>query len=98
MVNHDLNEKIKSRRIKLKEASQKLKGALGTDFGLGKLLGVNNFPEGYNGLHEWFYNVLLTGTNSVPIQSLWLVYFTNIPIGGPSVIPDVKQFENKGWM
>jgi len=27
--------------------------------------------------HEWFYNVILTSANSVPIQSLWVAFFTN---------------------
>lgn len=27
--------------------------------------------------HEWFYNVILTSANSVPIQSLWVAFFVN---------------------
>lgn len=27
--------------------------------------------------YEWFYNVLLTSANSVPIQSLWVAFFAN---------------------
>ena len=27
--------------------------------------------------YEWFYNVILTSANSVPIQSLWVAFFVN---------------------
>ena len=31
----------------------------------------------YKGFYEYFYNVLLASANSVPIQSLWISFFTN---------------------
>ena len=74
----------------LGNASRRLRGAVGTDFGLGNAIGANGFPSDYSGLTEWFYNVLLTSTNSVPIQSLWLVYFDRII---PSNV-DIKIYEN----
>ena len=34
-------------------------------------------PFSFRSLHEWFFNVILTSANSVPIQSLWVAFFTN---------------------
>lgn len=42
-------------------------------------------------LHEWFYKAILTQINSVPIQSLWLAFFTKIPVFSAN---NVKKYEN----
>jgi hypothetical protein len=42
--------------------------------------------------YEWFYNIILTSVNSVPVQSLWVAFFTN-PVD-LNRAAQVSQYEN----
>ena len=44
--------------------------------------------------YEWFYNVILTSANSVPIQSLWTAFFSN-PVDLNRAI-QASRYENLG--
>jgi len=48
---------------------------------IGSRLGINlgGSSADMSQLYQWFFEVLLTKSNSLPIQSLWLLYFTEIP-------------------
>ena len=55
-------------------------------------------PFNYTALHEWFYNVILSQINSVPIQSLWLAFFTSIPTVKPFGVGDYENGAFPEWI
>jgi len=78
----------------LKTPSSTLANKAMNTLGLGSNLGID--IGGYASFTEWFYNVLLVSSNSVPVQALWYLWFDTIPQASSSIL-HISERRGSDW-